>query len=418
MLFRILGRSRYPLSSYQIKREMEKAGMQESGSPYVYAMIDELVPKDEKRNEIFLFAWNRLPSDKKEIQSTVKTLNSFFNLGWTLSHDEEGIIRFHKSRNSKMVTIENDSSNTVVRIERDSSPGSAILSIIDNNVERQRHRIYIMKEGDKVVLPLRMKYESLPPIRYLDEYYRQKIDYLNHNLDNKSEYLKSMLLIRLKQLSRPSKQVISPEEEPYYKLLPEKPTDEVRKISDEISKLNADRRRWRYSLNIRGFIKYLLGEIQLQKDTGKIHNKRISKVLENLSHYYTEEFPFLMYYGEFKNEYDHLRVSAELPKYYEVELLKQIAEELQYQVDRAPIDFLKYWVTRRYSGELTYYFISAGQSRMMDDKRDLHHLSFKKIHDYQASCLYLMKQYLESEAINIKNRYEDYLLGEYPDIYF
>jgi hypothetical protein len=302
---------------------------------------------------------------------------------------------------------------------RDSSPGSASLSIIDNNVERERHGIYIMKEGDKIVLPLRMKYESLPPISYLDEYYRQKIDYLNHNLDNKSEYLKSMMLIRYKQLSRPSKLVINPDEEQYYKLLSEKPTDEVRKISDEISKLNADRRRWRYSLNIRGFIKYLLGEIELQKKPPhKIHNKRISKVLENLSHYYAEEFPFLMYYSEFRNEYDHLRVSAELPKYYEVELLKQIAEELQYQVDRATIDFLKYWVTRRYSGELTYYFISAGWSRMMDDKKDLHYLSFKKIHDYQANCLYLMKQYLESEAVNINMRYEEYLLGEYPNIYF
>ncbi|MFL6409666.1 MAG: hypothetical protein ACJ71K_00290, partial [Nitrososphaeraceae archaeon] len=206
--------------------------------------------------------------------------------------------------------------------------------------------------------------------------------------------------------------------EPYYKLLPNKPTDEARKISDDISKLNADRRKWRYSLNIRGFIKYLLGEVELQKHTGKIHNKRISNVLENLSHYYAEEFPFLMYYSDFRNEYDHLRVSAELPKYYEVELLKQIAEELQYQVDRAPIDFLKYWVTRRYSGELTYYFISAGYSRMMDDIRHLHYLSFKKIHDYQASCLYVMKQYLESEAINIKRRYEEYLIGEYPSIYF
>jgi hypothetical protein len=51
-----------------------------------------------------------------------------------------------------------------------------------------------------------------------------------------------------------------------------------------------------------------------------------------------------MYYSEFKNEYDRLRISAELPKYYEVELLKQIAEELQYQVDRADTDFLKYWL--------------------------------------------------------------------------
>jgi hypothetical protein len=55
-------------------------------------------------------------------------------------------------------------------------------------------------------------------------------------------------------------------------------------------------------------------------------------VLENLSYHYREEFPFLMYYGKFKNEYDLVRIYAGLPKYYEVELLKQIAEELQYQV--------------------------------------------------------------------------------------
>lgn len=158
---------------------MEKAGIQESGSPYVYVMIDELVPKGENKNEIFLFTWNRLPCDKKEKQSTVKTLNSFFNLGWILGHGEEEIIRFHKSDDDKMVTIENDSSNTAVKIERDSSqlfPGSAILSIMDNHIERERHRIHIIKEGDKVALPLRMKYESLPPMRYLDEYYRHKID--------------------------------------------------------------------------------------------------------------------------------------------------------------------------------------------------------------------------------------------------
>jgi hypothetical protein len=422
MLFRILGKSRYPLSSYQIKKEMEKAGMQESGSPYVYAMIDELVPKSENKNYIFLFAWNRLPRNKKEKESIVKTLNSFYNLGWTLDSEGE-VIQFRKGHDNKTVTIENESSNTVVKIERDSSPYStpfhADLSIIDNDIERGRHGINIMKEGDKVVLPLRMKYESLPPMRYLDENYRDKIEYLNHDLDSKSEYLKSKLLIRLKQLSKPSKQVISPEEEPYYQLVTDKPTDEGRKTSDEISKLDADRRKWRYSLNIRGLVKYLLGEIELQKiPPPKIHNKRISKVLENLSHYYAEEFPFLMYYSEFKNEYDHLRVSAELPKYYEVELLKQIAQELQYQVDRAPIDFLKYWVTRRYSGELTYYFISAGWSRVMDDKRDLRYLSFKKIHDYQASCLYVMKQYLESEAVNINRRYEMYQAREYPNIYF
>ena len=48
---------------------------------------------------------------------------------------------------------------------------------------------------------------------------------------------------------------------------------------------------------------------------------------------------------------------------------------------------------------------------MLDDERDFTICPLKKIHDYQASCIYVMKQYLQSEAVNIKNRYKDYLLG-------
>jgi hypothetical protein len=94
------------------------------------------------------------------------------------------------------------------------------LSLIANNLERERHGIYVIKEGDKVAIPLRMNYESLPPMRYLDEYYRHKIDYLNHDLDNKSEYLKSIMQVRYKQLSRPSKLLINSDEREYYELFP------------------------------------------------------------------------------------------------------------------------------------------------------------------------------------------------------
>ena len=109
--------------------------------------------------------------------------------------------------------------------------------------------------------------------------------------------------------------------------------------------------------------------------------------------------------------------SAKLPKNYESKLLKQIAEELQYQVDRVDINLLKYWVTGRYCGELTYYFITAALLGMLDEERDLHYLSFSRINYYQTKCLYQIKQYLESETFNIENQYENCLSDWNSNIY-
>jgi hypothetical protein len=195
-------------------------------------------------------------------------------------------------------------------------------------------------------------------------------------------------------------------------------------VMKEISDMISGRRRWRYSPNIRTLIKYLLAQIESEsEDTrsaekkARIHNKRISNILANLSVNYPEEFPFLLHYSDFQNEYDKLKEYAKLPKYYEVELLKQIAQELQYQVDSANIDFLKYWATRRYSGELSFYFISSIKSGRLDEVKDLHYLSFEKIRHYVLSCLDLTKQYLIFEHSNIKGQYESYLDRDHFGVY-
>ena len=101
-----------------------------------------------------------------------------------------------------------------------------------------------------------------------------------------------------------------------------------------------------------------------------------------------------------------------------MELLKQIAQELRYQVDSADIDFLKYWVTRRYSGELSFYFISSMEGGRLDERKDLHYLSFEKIRHYILSCLDLMKQYLIFEHSNIKGEYENHLDRDHFGVYF
>ena len=93
-----------------------------------------------------------------------------------------------------------------------------------------------------------------------------------------------------------------------------------KKLMKEISNMTSDRRRWRYSPNIRTLITYLLTQIKSEnEDTlsadkkARIHNKRISNVLANLYINYVEGFPFLLYYSDFKNEYYRLKEYAKLP---------------------------------------------------------------------------------------------------------
>jgi hypothetical protein len=104
------------------------------------------------------------------------------------------------------------------------------------------------------------------------------------------------------------------------------------KLRLEIAKIEKNRGNWRYALNIRGFILYLLGEIESEKNRkgnpekkARVHNIRISKVLENLSEHNSKEFPFLLHYSDFKNEYARLADLGEVQKNFEIKLLKEIA---------------------------------------------------------------------------------------------
>ena len=204
-------------------------------------------------------------------------------------------------------------------------------------------------------------------------------------------------------------------------------TSETIQIGSEITEIENNRRKWRYDLNIRGLILYILGEIELEENEllkgrehkHKIHNKRISKVLENLSDHKANEFVFLWRYHWFREQYNILKDKENLPNYYEVELLKKIARELQYLVYSADIKLLEYWVTRRYSGEITYYLIAADrggllQPQLSDDTGSL-------IRYYQLQNLYVINKYLVDEHKELDNAYDALLHSSFSEdlqIYF
>jgi hypothetical protein len=121
-------------------------------------------------------------------------------LDWVIDFDySEEALSFKKSHDDKVMTIENANSNTTVVIERDVFPEHEHLAIIRIIIKgygqqgRSKH-IYIRKKGnDKIVTLSPSDFAgSLPHINYLNYYYRNKIDYLNHALDYRSEYVYSI----------------------------------------------------------------------------------------------------------------------------------------------------------------------------------------------------------------------------------
>jgi hypothetical protein len=120
------------------------------------------------------------------------------------------------------------------------------------------------------------------------------------------------------------------------------------------------RKNWRYSLNTRGLLLFLLATMKEEvKPGGRERNVEISQVLENLSKNFKEEFPFLMYYKDIMILYKQVPEQKKSQyAYFQIKCLKQIALELQSQIDTIDKEELDYYIIKRYSEESTRYFVS------------------------------------------------------------
>ena len=101
-------------------------------------------------------------------------------------------------------------------------------------------------------------------------------------------------------------------------------------------------------------------------------------MLKNLSIHYPDTFPFLRHYEIFRQEYKRIEEEEEReksgkrrPSFYEVEILKVIASELQYPVHTADLEYVRYYVTKRYSEMLTYYFTSSLKAGRIENREDI-----------------------------------------------
>jgi hypothetical protein len=362
-ILRIVGMSPKPLSSRQIEVNFTKDPS--ISRPHVYFMLGRLF--ETTTETVSLFAWDKFPSkDNNYDLKVLRKLNWIFRLNWSsLEIGDRGsidrLIDIHKSDDGKIITVEHGKQGKVV-IERitDSDKqnnNNAFVTLTrvyhddSNNSKQRKYRLNISKTHDR--------------------------PYVSVELDARTSHLRYLDAVLKKE-----------------------PKD----FAEEVEMGSKDNRRnWRYVMNIRGLIRYILGEIKEEQESRRKHNPRISAMLKNLAENYLDRFPFLLYYDAFRQEYRRLNNEEKgFPRLYEVEVLKVIARELQYLVHTADHEYLRYYVTRRYSEEITKYFHRSFRLGLIGN---LGELKYETLRNYQKHILQLAIDYLEDE---VKWKNEEY----------
>ena len=404
-MLRRIGLSTKPISSYQIKKEMEKYGSSESQTPYVYEMIKNLCPR-RKNQKLLLCRLDRIPGNVEDESKLV----SFINRHLQVNLNNRRNMKFEKT-NDGLIIICDKSKNTTVEIEKDSHFESrGTLTIIIENNSTTLFPLSYTKEDIAYLDTDTILRNRKPRLAYFDLVRRPEISFLDIELDEVSKRI-------IEKKEEQCKAIIRRRDEQKFSGPADMIDDPLRKeILSEIGRIEGNKKRWRYILNVRGLILYILGEIRQEKSKNRAHNKRISNVLSNLSGR-RKDMPFLYYYELFRQEYKNLVKLEELPEYYEVELIKKIAEELRYIVYTADIALLKYWVTRRYSSEISYYLSAASVNGFITLTKSVS----LSIRDYQMKNLLAMKSYLIDHLQDIEGKYGLLNSSSWPEdlqIYF
>jgi hypothetical protein len=116
---------------------MEKAGMNESNSPYVYPMLSQLLDKDDQDVK-GSFKWTMVPGSKNEERHLIDILSELYGINLPDKHE----IQFHKSRNVKNLTVSYGSDQKIVlELHTEYKHTFAILQIynLNNLILREIH---------------------------------------------------------------------------------------------------------------------------------------------------------------------------------------------------------------------------------------------------------------------------------------
>ena len=149
-----------------------------------------------------------------------------------------------------------------------------------------------------------------------------------------------LILFLVKELKYKYQQIVIQNRDIYKTLESQTAKEELNR---EIEEIYMNNELYVYSLNIRGLILYILAESYNENknnfDRNKVkkrkinYNPQISRVIENLAAHYSKKFPFLSNNIEMKKIINKINSSKHFEKYYEVKILRKIADKLNNQIN-------------------------------------------------------------------------------------
>ena len=386
----IVGTSPKPLTTYQIKEKLEeKKEFAKTSSPYVYEMIKKLHVGFIDSHFQYLFNWDTIT---KNIYHKKRLLNYFKDL-LQIDSDHYDDIKITDIGNN-IIRIEIDYDKKIV-MKKD-SPRFVNVTYTNKNIKINSFHFFI-KDRNKICIPnsiLKNQLES-----FIDLFYNKTILFLDKEL--KPKYQK----------------IVTQTRDIYNNLESQSAKEELNR---EIEEIYMNNELYVYSLNIRGLILYILAEIHNENENNSNENKvkkrkinynpQISRVIENLAKHYSMKFPFLYNYIEMRKIINKINSSKHFEKYYEVKILRKIADELKHQIhfderySNSDLDFnnndmINYWITKRYFTEIIHYFAYLYPFLGNDNQSEFSNL-FK---DYKRKMITIMEECLEKEQESLRN---------------
>lgn len=406
-LLYIIGQSPEPLLPSEIKKRMSKGSIiKQSQEAFVYEMMENLNPFLLERYGIYLFNWKEITKDVKQQRKFLELLKKYFQVDWlddynesNVSPNDENNIYFEKtSEDNELLIKSRNESDTTVKIIKDIMkiyPYDTLvgqLVVVKGKIEK---KVYLHPKKDYIYvssIDLKSKTQS---IETLDHLYRDPARFLDVKLEQNYEKEIELICNKTRDLRKKINEKETISRNPFLEI------NQTIELERQLFGITNNRRLWRYCLNIRGLLQYIVGEIHLENREEISHNRRIQKVVENISLNYRDQFPFLLFYQEFRNLFNKTKTIKHEYDNIEVRLIKEIASDVSNQLQSSDINFLKYYVIKKYSSRILFNTIELIKLELLEKNHDL----LNMINEYQLINLKYLKTYLDKEKNVIEEHY-------------
>lgn len=388
-ILRILSHSDRPLTIHEIKLKLNKT--LDISESEIASLIKSL-SHDSGEMNIELFRWDQIPGDSaiesKVFELLIKHIPD-------LNHINTKNFEFKKNNTNDTLTlwVNGKSILEINRLNDDPSPSEKRNYNFPNHpnltITSGKTISLLENDEDRILLPtssfLNRHERFIHSLKlFKSSFYFIKSDYVGEVKDFELD-IKNLSDVE-KSKDRSEIQVAGYANTPQINIL-------VQKLKD----LKGDPNNKQYSLSVSGLLLYILNELEQDKLDGYDINSEINTALKNLSANFVHEFPFLYNFDKFEKLFYTISPNN---VNYGLEVLKKISIALINLLD-CHIDFLDYWVTRRYHNEIMLYLLEAINVGLLEnDKKNA-----SLIQSYSLKILPLLREYLEYESKDILNHF-------------